>query len=359
VRVLVTGATGFAGSHLVRALNAAGHAVRALVRPGKRGNRLAGTGIELVPGELTSEADVRNAAAGCERIYHLAAAFRNVKHSDQHYWDVNVGGTLNVLAAARANGCERLVHCSTGGVHGHIEDPPAAETYRFQPGDVYQRTKLEAELAVAAAAKTGLSVTIVRPGAIYGEGDMRFLRLFRAIQQHRFAMIGSGETRLHMVHVDDLVRGILLAGSRPEACGEIFLLAGPEAPTLNEIAASVADAVGAPRPKLHIPVWPVYAAAWLCEKACMRLSIEPPLHRRRVGFFTHHREFDITKARHLIDYQPRISLLEGVRRTAAWYATAGLLAPLKAVAIKALTLVNGAIILRECNVCIGHMLAGI
>jgi dihydroflavonol-4-reductase len=359
VRVLVTGATGFAGAHLVRALAAAGHAVRALVRPRKRVGRLAEPGIEIVPGQLTNEADVRNAAAGCERIYHLAAAFRNVKHSDQHYWDVNVGGTLNVLAAARAHGCERVVHCSTGGVHGHIEDPPAAETYRFQPGDVYQRTKLEAELAVAAAAKSGLSITIVRPGAIYGEGDMRFLRLFRAIQRHRFAMIGSGETRLHVVHVDDLVRGILLAGSRPEACGEIFLLAGPEVPTLNEIVASVADAVGAPRPKLHIPVWPVYAAAWLCEKACMRLCLEPPLHRRRVGFFTHHREFDITKARHLIDYEPRVTLAEGVRRTAAWYAAAGLLAPLKAVGIKALAFIHGTNILTECNVCAGYLLAAV
>jgi dihydroflavonol-4-reductase len=333
VEVLVTGATGFAGSHLVRALASTGHVVRALVRPGKRGKMLAQRGVETIEGELTNEADVRSAAKHCQRIYHLAAAFRNVKHSDQHYWDVNVGGTLNVLAAARAHGCERVVHCSTGGVHGHIEEAPAGETYRFRPGDVYQRTKLEAELAVSAAAATGLPITIVRPGAIYGEGDMRFLRLFRAIQQHRFAMIGSGETRLHMVHVDDLVRGILLAGSRPEARGEAFIIAGPEAPTLNEIAASVADAVGTEPPTLHVPVWPVYAAAWLCEQVCVRLQIEPPLHRRRVGFFTHHREFDISKARRLIGFDPRVTLAEGIRRTAVWYAATGLLAPLRAAVV--------------------------
>jgi nucleoside-diphosphate-sugar epimerase len=130
------------------------------------------------------------------------------------------------------------------------------------------------------------------------------------------------------VHVDDLVRGILLAGSRPEARGETFLIAGGEAPTLNEIVSSVADVIGARRPKLHIPVWPVYAAAWLCETVCARLKIEPPLHRRRVGFFVHHREFDISKARELIGYEPRVTLVEGLRRTAAWYAAAGLLAPL-------------------------------
>jgi dihydroflavonol-4-reductase len=329
MQVLVTGATGFTGGHLARALVGAGHSVRALVRPSNRARSLADAGVEIVHGELTESADVRAAARGCARIYHLAAAFRHVAHSDEHYWRVNVGGTLNVLAAAREHGCERLVHCSTGGVHGHIAEPPADETYRFNPGDVYQRTKLEAELAAAAAAKEGLPVSIVRPGAIYGEGDMRFLRLFQAIQHRRFAMVGSGRTRLHMVYVDDMVHGLMLAGSHPDAAGQTFLIAGAEAATLNEIAATIADAMGARRPSLHVPVWPVYAAAVLCEAVCVRLGVEPPLHRRRIGFFTHHREFDIAKARRLIGYEPRVALAEGLCRTAAWYAAAGLLAPLK------------------------------
>jgi nucleoside-diphosphate-sugar epimerase len=329
MKVLVTGATGFTGKHLARALAAAGHSVRALVRPSKRVRALADDGIDVFEGQLTSAEDVHEAASGCVRIYHLAAAFRNVAHTDDHYWRVNVGGTLNVLAAARAHGCERLVHCSTGGVHGHIERPPADETYRFMPGDVYQKTKLEAELAVAAAAEGGFPVSIVRPGAIYGEGDMRFLRLFRAIQRRRFAMVGSGRTRLHMVHIDDMVQGLMLAGSHPDARGETFLIAGAEAPTLNELVALIADVVGAPRPTVHVPVWPVKAAAFLCEVSCAGLGVEPPLHRRRVGFFTHHREFCITKARRMMAYEPRVKLAEGLRRTAAWYAAAGLLAPLK------------------------------
>jgi len=329
MKVLVTGATGFAGNHLARTLSVGGCQVRALVRPGKPGRHLADAGIETFEGQITNATDVRRAAEGCARIYHLAAAFRSVANSDQLYWDVNVGGTLNVLAAAREHGCERVVHCSTGGVHGHIDRPPANETYRFRPGDVYQRTKLEAELAAAAAAERGQPIAIVRPGAIYGEGDLRFLRLFQAIQKGRFVMVGSGKTRLHMVHVDDLVRGILLAGSRPEACGEAFLLAGAEAPTLNEIAASIADIVGVRRPWLHLPVWPIYVGAWLCETVCAQLGVEPPLHRRRVGFFTHHREFDITKARELIGYEPRVPLAEGLRRTAVWYAATGRLAPLR------------------------------
>jgi nucleoside-diphosphate-sugar epimerase len=327
--VLVTGGTGFVGNHLARALASTGQGVRALVRRSGRTRDLASAGIELVEGELTSADDVKRAAAGCDRIYHLAAAFRNVAHSDTDYWRINVGGTLNVLAAARAHGCERVVHCSTGGVHGHIDRPPADETYRFKPGDIYQRTKLEAELAVMDAGRLGLPVAVVRPGAIYGEGDTRFLRLFQAIQQNRFAMVGSGHTRLHMVHVDDVVRGLVLAGTHARACGETFLIAGAEAPTLNDIAAAVADAMGARRPTLHVPVWPVYAAAVVCESLCVRFGLEPPLHRRRVGFFTHHREFDIGKARRLLSYEPSVTLREGLRRTAAWYAQANLLEPLK------------------------------
>jgi nucleoside-diphosphate-sugar epimerase len=329
MKMLITGATGFTGNHLAHALAATGESVRALVRPNAGARQLRDAGIEVFEGELTSAGDVEQAAKGCDRIYHLAAAFRHVAHSDDYYWRVNVGGTLNVLAAARAHDCERVVHCSTGGVHGHIEDPPADETYRFKPGDVYQRTKLEAELAAAAASREGLPVSIVRPGAIYGEGDLRFLRLFRAIQQNRFAMVGSGRTRLHMVHVDDLVRGLMLAGSHPAACGETFLIAGAEAPTLNEIAATVADSIGARRPRLHLPIRPVYAAAAVCEAVCVKLGVEPPLHRRRIGFFTHHREFDIGKARRLLSYEPRVPLGEGLRRTAAWYAANGLLAPVK------------------------------
>lgn len=330
---LVTGASGFTGGHLARALRARGERVRALVRPGSPAlASLRAAGVEVVAGELTRRADVVAAAAGCARIFHVAAVFRTAGHPDSHYREVNVGGTLNVLEAARAAGCERVVHCSTGGVHGHVARPPADENYRLQPDDIYQVSKLEAENAVRAAIAAGQRATIFRPGAIYGEGDLRFLKLFRAVQKRRFVMIGSGETRLHLVHVDDLVDGILRCGSRAEALGEVFLLAGPEAPTLNEIVRTAAELLQVPAPRLRIPVAPVYAAGALCELLCVPLGIDPPLHRRRVGFFTHHREFDIGKARRLLGYAPRIGAREGIARTLAWYAREGHLRPVAALA---------------------------
>lgn len=330
MKCLVTGATGYTGSHLALALLKAGHQVRALVRPGSSSNNLAAAGVELFEGQLTEPADVLAAASGCEQIYHIAAVFRTAGHPDSHYRAVNRDGAVNVLEAARQHGCERVIHCSTIGVHGHIEQPPATETYRFRPDDIYQVTKLEGEMEAAAAMRRGQPVTIVRPGSIYGEGDLRFLKLFRAIQRQRFIMLGSGKVRLHLVHIDNLIQGIMLCGSQRAAIGETFIITGPEALPLNEIIALIAAAVGAPRPRIHLPVWPIYAAGWACEMLCIPFGIDPPLHRRRVGFFTHHREFDISKARQLLGYDPRITVAQGITRTARWYADQGLLAPLKA-----------------------------
>ena len=323
--ILVTGATGFTGGKLARRLAAQGESVRALVRDREKAQSLAADGIDVRVGQLTSLNDVIAAARGCDQIHHIAAVFRTAGHPDSYYREVNVGGTQNVLEAARRLDCERVVHCSTGGVHGHIANPPAGESYHFGPGDVYQRSKLEGELAASAAARRGQRVVIVRPGPIYGEGDLRFLKLYRAVARGAFVMIGSGTPKLHMVHIDDLVDGIILCSTSEAALGEVFILAGPEAPTLNEIVQHIAHALGVAEPRWRIPVWPVKAAALLCESICVPLRIDPPLYRRRVAFFTHHREFDCSKAARLLGYAPHVLPEEGIARTAEWYRSAGYL----------------------------------
>jgi nucleoside-diphosphate-sugar epimerase len=323
--ILVTGATGFTGGKLARRLVAQGENVRALVRDEAKARSLAAEGIDVRVGQLTSLDDVIAAARGCDQIHHIAAVFRTAGHPDSYYREVNVGGTQNVLAAARQLGCERVVHCSTGGVHGHIANPPADETYPYGPGDVYQRTKLEGELAAMAAARAGQPVVVVRPAPIYGEGDLRFLKLYRAVARGVFVMIGSGRPKLHLVHIDDLVDGILLCSTSQAALGEVFILAGPQAPTLNELVRYIARALGVAEPRFRIPVWPVLAAGGLCEAICVPLRVDPPLHRRRVHFFTHHREFDCSKAARLLGYAPKVGPADGIARTAQWYRAAGYL----------------------------------
>jgi len=330
VTVLVTGATGFTGGHLARTLARRGLDVRALVRPSSldkpAARDLTTAGVTLVSGDLTDAAAVARACEGIDVAYHIAATYREAGQPDARYRAINVDGTRHVLEGARAGGARRVVHCSTGGVHGHIEHPPATEDAPFRPGDVYQDTKLEAERAARAFGdREGFDVVIARPTGIYGPGDTRFLKMFRGIARGRFPMLGSGEVFYHLTFIDDLVEGFRLCGEVPGAAGRTYVLAGPRYTTLNELARLMADALGVAPPKLRLPVWPVWMAGALCEAVCVPLRIEPPLYRRRVDFYTKSRAFDTTRARKELGFQPAVDLEDGLRRTIAWYRQQGML----------------------------------
>ncbi|MDD5556032.1 MAG: NAD-dependent epimerase/dehydratase family protein [bacterium] len=325
-RVLVTGGTGFTGGRLCRRLAALGHRVRAVVRSPERAAPLREAGVEVVPGDLGDGRSLAAAAAGCEVVYHIAAAYRQENLTDAEFAAVNVEGTGRMLEAARAAGAARFVHCSTVGVHGHVARPPADESAPFSPGDVYQATKAAGErLAAAFFRDRGLPGVIFRPVGIYGPGDTRFLKLFRHIRSGRFRMIGSGRALYHLTYIDDLVDGIVLCGTRPEAVGNTYILGGEGYMTLNELAATIARVLGVRVSRLRLPFRPVYAAAFLCEKTFKPLGLEPPLYRRRVDFFRKDRAFDISKARRELGYAPKVAPEEGLRRTAEWYVAEGLL----------------------------------
>lgn len=325
-RVLVTGATGFTGSHLVRQLVEAGDDVRVIARSAEKAHRVLPPEIDLVAGDVTDADVVRCAIAGREIVYHLAAAFREAGLPDSRYHEVHVDATALLLEASRAEGIRRFVHCSTVGVHSHVENPPADETAPYKPDDIYQQTKAAGEqLALRFQQEHDFPLTVIRPGPIYGPGDRRLLKLFRAVARRRFAMLGDGEVFFHMVHVDDLARGMRLAAERPEAIGEVFILAGEEYGTLNDLVARIADIYGVRRPWLRLPVWPFFVAGAVCEAVCVPLGIEPPIYRRRVAFFTKSRAFRIEKAKRLLGYRPEVTLDAGLRETAEWYREHGLL----------------------------------
>jgi dihydroflavonol-4-reductase len=323
-RSLVTGATGFTGNHLVRRLAADGESVRVLVRPDSTSRKSFPAGVEVVEGDITDVATVRQAVAGVDTIYHLAAVYREAKHPDSHYARVHVEGTGQLLEAARVNAVQRFVHCSTVGVHGHVSAPPADEEAPYGAGDVYQRTKLAGEqLARSYHGRDGMAVTVARPTAIYGPGDTRLLKLFRMIARRRFFFLGSGDIFYHMVHVDDLVRGLRLLGTSPRAPGEVFILGGEQYYTLREIACFIADAVGVPHSWLRFPARPFQIAGSICERICVPFGIEPPLHRRRVDFYTKSRAFSIAKAWDLLGYKPTVGLRDGLQATLRWYRANG------------------------------------
>jgi nucleoside-diphosphate-sugar epimerase len=326
----VTGATGFTGGHLAQYLAGRGDEVRALVRARSRGrfntSPLPASGVSAADGDLMDAAAVRRAVDGVEVVYHIAATYREAGQPDSAYRAVNVEGTKNVLESAKAAGVTRVVHCSTGGVHGHIAHPPANEDAPFNPGDVYQETKLAAEqLARGFGAANGLDVVVARPIGIYGPGDTRFLRMFKGLARGRFPMIGSGQAFYHLTYIDDLIEGFRLCGTVPAARGRTYILAGPRYTTLEQLVQLVAKELKVEPPRLHLPVWPFWTAGLLCEMACVPLRIEPPIYRRRVDFYTKSRAFDTTRARTELGYVPKVDLGEGIRRTADWYRSEGLL----------------------------------
>ena len=325
-RVLVTGATGFTGTHLCRRLIKDGFSVRALIRKSNRGRELRDNRIETILGDIRDRRSLARALEGIDIVYHLAAVYRKENVSRQEMFETHVQGTRSLLDGSIEAGVQRFVHCSTTGVHGHIKKPPANEESPFAPGDHYQQSKAEGERVVLEyMQKSRLPIVVVRPGGIYGSGDLRFLKLFKAIKTGRFAMIGSGEVRNQLVYIDDLIDGMLLCATTERAIGNVYILTGKEPATLNQLVRTIAEVLDVRPTRKRIPFTPVYLAGFVCEMICKPLGIDPPLHRRRVKFFSNMRWFDISKAQADLSFEPKIDLRTGLDRTAKWYQEQGFL----------------------------------
>jgi len=325
-KAFVTGASGFTGGYLVRKLLQSGYRVRALARKTSNLVGLNGLDVEWVYGDITDRSTLSGHFDGIDIVFHVAAAFRQEGIPKEQFFQVNVEGTRNLLEEAAAAGVGRFVHCSTVGVQGEIQNPPATEEAPYNPGDWYQESKVKGELLALKFFREGwLPVTVARPVGIYGPGDTRFLKLFRFIHNGKFRMLGSGDVLYHLTYVEDEVEGILLCGEKEAALGEVFTIGGPRYLPLKELVELIADAFEKPVSGLRLPIWPFMAAAAACETICRPLGVEPPIYRRRLDFFTKDRAFDISKARKLLGYEPKVDLPEGIRITAKWYLEQGLL----------------------------------
>jgi dihydroflavonol-4-reductase len=318
--VAVTGATGFIGGSLARRLRAEGRRVFAHGRDRQKLAALEGVAERLIAADV---ADLEAAAAlmeGADAAIHTVSNFRSAKDSPEAHRRTNVEGSVTMYRAACAAGLRRFVHCSTIGVHGHVADGSIDEDGPFAPGDLYQETKLEAELAVRDEARRGAAeLVVIRPCSVYGPGDLRMLKMFRSLAARRFPLIGPCRENFHAVYIDDLVDAFLLALDAPQAAGETFIIGGSRFLPLADYIAEASRAVGAPPPAIRLPYGPIHLAAELCEAVCRPLRVEPPLHVRRVRFFRNNRAFRIDRARRKLGYEPKVELSEGLRRTVAWY----------------------------------------
>lgn len=326
MRILVTGGTGFTGTALVQRLLQEGHNVVVLdYKEGLQCDALRKRGAEVIIGSVTDPAAVERSMRGVEFVFHLAAAFRELNVPDSFYDEVNVGGTRVVLHAARRAGVRKFLYCSTCGVHGNVEHPPADEDAPIRPADYYQRTKYEAEPLVKQEAGD-MEVVILRPAAIYGPGDPeRFFMIFKRVAKGTFPMFGSGRTLYHPLYIDNLVDAFLLCMPQGVGSGREYLIADEKYYAIEDIVQAVARALDVPVRIPHYPVLPVVAVGHIVEKLCKPLGITPPIFPRRVDWYRQNRAFDIGRAQRELGYRPLIELEEGLRRTGIWYREMGYL----------------------------------
>jgi len=280
--------------------------------------------LELVPGDLRDRDSLRRALEGVDVVYNIAALYRPTNVPNQMFWDVNVDGVRNLVELAAESGVKRFVHCSTIGVHGHVNHPPANEDAPIKPDDHYQFTKLKGEEAVREIGRQrGLDVAIIRPAAIYGPLEQRFLKLPRLIQRKRFIMFGRGDVLYHFIHIRDLCEAFVLCAKRDEAVGRTYIIADDHAITLNDIVTLIAEALGVSPPKRHLPLFMLMWPSIVCELACKPFKLSPPLHRRRASWFFATRSFDISRARRELGYDPKVSTDQGLRDMVKSYQSAG------------------------------------
>ncbi|WP_417910187.1 NAD-dependent epimerase/dehydratase family protein [Candidatus Electronema sp. PJ] len=325
MKVLVTGGTGFTGKALVKRLVDEGHEVVSLdYQEGLKTEEIRSWGVKVVIGSVTDREAVNRCMEGVEVVQHLAAAFREMDVPNSHYDEVNVGGTKIVLAAAFAHKIKKFVYCSTCGVHGNVEHPPADENAPIQPADYYQKTKYEAEPLVNDYGTHGMDTVILRPTAIYGPGDPgRFRIIFQKVSKGTFPMFGDGKTFYHPLYIDNLLDALVLAMEPNKGRGQAYLIGDEDYVSIETLVRKTAQALGVEVKVPHYPVLPLVIAGHICETICKPFKIVPPIFPRRVDWYRQNRAFNINKAKRELGYQPKIGLDEGLKRTGDWYKQEG------------------------------------
>ncbi|HAT46938.1 MAG TPA: hypothetical protein DCS90_17700 [Ktedonobacter sp.] len=320
--ILVTGATGFLGSALVMELVRQQRPVRILARDEQKARAQFGAAVTIIPGEITNEQQVRQAVDGATEIYHLVGRLYHPSTPTELYRMTHVEGTRVLLAACQGQSqLQRIVHCSTTGVHGVTGRTPAAEDAPFAPTNPYEATKLEAELlALKAYKEDRLPVSVIRPGLVYGPGDLHLLGFFLSIKKGLFRVIDSGRALLHPIYIDDMISAFLLCARRPEAIGRSYNIAGERPVTIRELATAIAHAMDKELPAGSIPLWLANLAADIFAALPGFQGESAPLTRSRVKFLTNSRVYNCSCAENELGFKANVDLEKGMRLTAEWYA---------------------------------------
>jgi dihydroflavonol-4-reductase len=325
MRTLVTGATGFVGSHVVRQLVASGHAVKVLVRPESNLRALEGLSVERVVGDLRNPVSLETAMAGVQFVFHVAADYRLWARRPEEIYESNVGGTKNLLAAARKAGVTRFVYTSTVATiavprQGGLPNEETRATLDEMIGH-YKRSKFLAEQEALQAAASGMPVVIVNPSAPVGPGDWKPTPTGRLIVDFlNGKMPAYVDTGLNVVGVEDVAAGHLVAAERGRI-GQRYILGGRNL-TLKEILDALSVISGRPAPWIRMPHAVALAAGYADQWLSRMMGREPQIPVEGVKMSRHRMFVDSSKAGRELGFRPG-PVEAPLERAVRWYEENG------------------------------------
>jgi nucleoside-diphosphate-sugar epimerase len=317
--VLVTGGTGFVGSHLLEALAATGVAVRCLAR---RTSSLEGlpASVEVTYGDLRTGEGLAAAAAGVAIVFHVAGVTK--AFTRQEYFAGNLEGTVKLLAAC--GDVPRFVHVSSlAAVGPNPDEAPLTEDAPPRPVTWYGESKRDAEHAVRDSALADRAA-IVRPPVVYGPRDKDVYEVFRSVSKGWMVEIGRGDSWFSYLHAADLAEALIRAGCAHAAAGRTYFVANAEPISWHGFARAAAGVLGRRVRTVRVPGAVAYAAGWCAEMAARRRGGPSILSRQKVLEGRCRRWVcDTSRARAELGWCPRLALERGIHDTVAWYKDAG------------------------------------
>ena len=323
MNILVTGGTGFIGSHLADRLIKNGHNVTVPVRSKSSLEFIDTDNVKLKSSNLLDYPDVCSLMKGIDTVFHLASIRGSGwGYTDEQIWDTNMKVTENLLMASVGE-LKHFIYMSSVSVYGHFKGGPADENYPFSPFTRYGKTKYESERLVEKYQKEkGLNTTIIRPVITYGARDTwgMVTKLAILINSNRYITVGSGKNRVHLIYIDDLVNGLTLTMNNERVFGEALILAGEKPVTINSLVDIVKTALKKRVPRIHVPLWFAIPTAYLME-ACYRILLtgkEPFITRDKIDIMSRDRSFSMNKANSCLGFKPNIDYTEGISRTVEW-----------------------------------------
>ncbi len=325
---LITGATGFVGSHIAERFLNEGEEVIALARKSSKDNDikfLEDLGAEIYYGDITKYDSIKSAIENSDRVIHSAASTGEWIKKKQAY-DTNIKGTQNLLKGSLENKIQRFIFISSLGVAGLRNHNKTRTDIGYQKAnDNYIDTKIESEKLVRCfSEKNNLPFTIMRPGFVYGERDRRLMkRMLENLEKGKFMFIGNGKNKMDLVYAGNLADAVYLASQTDRAVGEIYNVTDDNNLDIETFVYKICDIWGFEKPTKHIPIPVAKIAANMLEKiAKIRGKKEPPLlTKTRLKFMSLNLDFDISKTREHLGYKPAINIDEGLKKTKKWIDT--------------------------------------